>query len=369
MARHGENIYKRRDGRYEGRYVIGRTEKGRTRFGYVYGRQYTDVQRRLMLKKAECFSRGHPDGARELTLSEWVHRWLESEVACMVKESTLQMYCGLARNHLLPFLGGWFLSQVTPMMIRELIVNLQEKGLGAVSIRSVLRLLSSAMRAAQDEGLIRKNPCRKVKPPSVWQKEQRVLTSEEQELLCAELRQPEDLPALLGLYTGMRLGEICALQWSDINWEQQTLTVRQTVQRVPQPRKTSDTSGCKTCLKVGTPKTAHSHRIIPLPEILIERLRTLKRGNRIFLFSDTQRAAEPRTIQRRFQRLTKRLGLGGVHFHTLRHTFATRLLELGVQVKTVSAMLGHASVKTTLDVYAHSIIKQQRIAVNLLAGC
>lgn len=366
MARHGENIYRRRDGRFEGRYVVGKKSDGRTKFGYIYGRQYADVQRRLMIKKVERFNRLYPDDAREQTLSEWLTRWLDSDIAYSVKASTLRIYRGQAQNHVLPSLGGYYLSQVTPTAVHQMLTELEKKGLGPSGIRSALRLLSSAMRAAQEEGLIGRNPCRRIKVMPAGKKEQRVLTAWEQEKIRACVDRA-NLPALMGLYTGMRLGEICALKWTDINWKKKTLTVRRTVQRVTRQR---EPGHGKTCLLVGTPKTEGSYRVIPLPDPLCGKLETLfaERSENEYIFGKASQPAEPRTVQRHFQRLTERLGLRGVHFHTLRHSFATRLLELGIQVKTVSVLLGHTSVKTTLDIYAHSLLDQQRAAIDLLAA-
>ena len=122
---------------------------------------------------------------------------------------------------------------------------------------------------------------------------------------------------------------------------------------------------------IGTPKSTRSRRVLPVPDFILslmkERLNQSARTE--YVFSASAHAADPRTIQRRFHRLAGRLGMEGVHFHTLRHSFATRLLELGVDIKTVSALLGHGSARTTLDFYAHSLIEQQRCAVALLATC
>ena len=124
-------------------------------------------------------------------------------------------------------------------------------------------------------------------------------------------------------------------------------------------------------LMIGAPKSIRSHRVLPVPEFIFDLLKEklCQSAQSDYVFGIAGRAADPRSIQRRFHRMTDRLGIAGAHFHTLRHSFATRLLELGVDIKTVSALLGHGAARTTLDFYAHSLIEQQRSAVALLATC
>ena len=369
MSRRGENIYKRKDGRYEGRYVIGKTQAGKTRFGYVYARQYAEARMLLLQKKAERLHADRPSFAYRGTLADWMEHWMENELLGSVKESSRQTYRNLLTRHLLPRLGGYALTQLTPKVIHSFIEELEASGLAENTIRGVYRLLSSAMRYALDEGVIRKNPCRRIHIQHREHGEQRVLNRSEQEKLRQTADASRDLPALLSLYTGMRLGEICALKWTDIDWEQGTITVRRTVQRIA--GKGPENNGGRTLLMIGTPKSHRSCRVIPVPEFILALLRDMlqRSGGIVYVFGKASAAADPRTIQRRFSRLAKKLGLSGAHFHTLRHTFATRLLELGVDVKTVSALLGHSSARTTLDFYAHSLSEQQRAAVALLSAC
>lgn len=367
MARHGENIYKRRDGRYEGRYVIGKTMDGKTRFGYVYARQYSDVRKSLLDKKAAQLQRGDRPAARRITLAQWVEYWLENDLLGSIQESSYQVYRRQIDRHLLPALGRFDLSELTPGVVYGFVRNLETSGLAASTARGVYRLLAASMRFAQEEGILFKNPCRRIRVQEAEHAEQRVLSRQEQEQLHQLPEAQEDLPTLLGLYTGMRLGEICALKWTDIDWAKQTITVRRTVQRVS--RMHSSGAG-KTLLAIGTPKSRRSQRVLPLPAFLLEKLKKrMAAGTAEYVFGVSNRPAEPRTVQRRFQRLMAGLRIAGAHFHTLRHSFATRLLELGVDVKTVSALLGHSSTRTTLDVYVHSLIDHQRCAMELLAAC
>lgn len=370
MARHGENIYKRKDGRYEGRYVIGKKPNGKTKFGYIFGHQYNEVRERLIEKKAELLSSAEPQVKRNAaTLRKWMTYWMKNELLGSVKESSYQTYLNQLNRHLLPKLGGMRLTELTPGIVHAFVRDLLGSGLSESMVRSVYRLLSAGMRAALDEGVIRKNPCKKLRIDCGERVEQRVLSKNEQKCVEKALMYSNDLSALLAMYSGMRLGEICALKWSDVDFENGAITVRRTVQRL---KKLSDSNGGKTHLMVGSPKSCSSCRTIPVPAFILLKLRKLleeDRGSGEYIFSTTTHPAEPRTIQRRFARIMVKLGLSGVHFHTLRHSFATRLLELGVDVKTVSALLGHGSAKTTLDCYAHSLLDQQRSAMSRLAAC
>ena len=214
--------------------------------------------------------------------------------------------------------------------------------------------------------MIRRNPCRRLRPARSIPAEQRVLGRNEQARLCAEALHCGDLTVLLGLYTGMRLGEICTLKWTDVDWEKREISVRRSIQRIAGGR--SCTNRSRTHLVIGAPKSAGSRRLLPVPEEILSQLRQ-KRGESTseYIFGKGTQAADPRTVQCHFQKLTARMGMPGVHFHTLRHSFATRLLELGADVKTVSVLLGHSSVRTTLDFYAHSLTSQQHRAVEQLA--
>lgn len=210
MARHGENIYKRKDGRYEGRYATGKKSNGTTRFGYVYGMRYTDVKKRLLEKKAEIQQTIHPEAAvRGMTVEKWMRSWLETDLLGGIKASSYLTYQNQMNRHILPCLGRMQMASITPEMVHSFLECLQPKGLGENTVRGIYRLLSAAMRAALDDGIISKNPCRKICVKRGERVQQRVLSREEQKKVEKTLSQGEDLTALFAMYTGLRLGEIC----------------------------------------------------------------------------------------------------------------------------------------------------------------
>ena len=163
----------------------------------------------------------------------------------------------------------------------------------------------------------------------------------------------------------MRLGEVCALKWSDVDFEEKVLTVKRTVQRISLNQKGAATA---TQLMESSPKTENSYRKIPLSKALLIFLKHCQKySGTIYLFSQNDRPLEPRTLRFRFSKLMKKISRQSYKFHSLRHTFATRALELGIDVATISQLLGHASVKLTLDTYAHSLFAQRRKAMEKLA--
>lgn len=366
MARRGENIYKRKDGRYEGRYVIGKTTDGRTKFGYIYGRQYQVVRSALLKKKAALLGNCGEAYSHATTVSRWMEQWLETEHRSCVKQSSYQTYLNAYRNHIKPHMGSVYIHQLTPLLIQDFLDVLADKGLAPGTIKCVYRLLAAGLRSAQEEGLICRTPCRKIRIQHDEYAEQRVLNRDEQASMRRAAVERGNLAALLGMYTGMRLGEICALKWTDIDWKERTISVRRTVQRIACSQR--PTGSPRTKLTIGLPKSVHSCRVLPVPEFLLDLLKKAMEGNSsYYIFGVEERPAEPRTIQRQFQRLAQTNQICGVHFHTLRHSFATRLLELGTDVKTVSELLGHSSTCITLDFYAHSLSDDQRKAVEMLA--
>ena len=193
MPRHGENIYKRRDGRYEGRYVIGKTSIGKTRFGYIYGYQYAAVRNQLLQKKAEQLKKQN-DNITDCTLllKDLLQHWLENEVIGRVQQSSYQTYVRQINAHLLPKLGSLTLSEISSSVIYQFVAQLEASSMAYNSIKSVVRLLNAPLRYAQEMGYISQNPCRKIKIQPKEIIEQRVLSRLEQDKLRKDRKYREN---------------------------------------------------------------------------------------------------------------------------------------------------------------------------------
>lgn len=359
MCRRGENIYKRKDGRWEGRYAKGRKANGALKYGYVYGKSYSIVRRELLMLKSDyqrqCQWQSHYHG----TSRQWIQSWLLEEVQERVKLSTFASYQHKLQTYVLPSIGELPLQQVTRDCLQQLIKKWQRQ-LSPATILVLYRILSKCMKHAVAQQVLLINPCEGLVLPKREVKPVHALTRREQaQLEMAAQQDGVGLPALLALHTGLRMGELAALQWKQIDFEAQTIRITHTYQRVPLPSATSQTQ-----LLYTPAKTASSVRLVPFSKRVKQWLRQWKQTHEgAFIFSRGGKPMEPRLLTYHFQQLRERARLPHIHFHQLRHTFATRCMEITGDVAAISAMLGHASAKTTLDIYTDALMDQRHAVI------
>ena len=297
--------------------------------------------------------------------------WFES-IKLQTKESTQNKYYNLLIQYILPLYGEQKLENITYDVVESYSSFLLTAGgktgdgLSPKTVNDVMMILRSILRFAMRKGMY--VPCdgssvqvkRAAKPI-------RVLSQYEQEQLCKHiLAEPEGhkIGILICLFTGLRVGEICALRWEDVSFEEQTIHVHHTLQRLQ--NKSND--GTKTKIVITTPKSASSIRTIPIPDELLAILAAYQKSPTGFLLTNNEKEfVEPRTMQNQFKYLLKESGIEEVNFHVLRHTFATRCIEVGFDVKSLSEILGHASVNITMNRYVHPTLEMKKENMKKLA--
>ncbi len=344
MARRGENIYKRKDGRYEGRYIKGYNANGKAIYGYIYSKSYSDVKEKTTMLKS---TKKYIGVGSSMKLSEWFDIWLDSETD--IKKTTKSVYEGHIRNHILPELGNKQLKKITTEDLQKFVSGLD---LSPSTVKLVFSILKSALKSAEEKGYV-SDTWSNVKLPKKKKSEIAILTISEQKKLENVLSKNNDIGILICLYTGLRIGEICALKWEDINLEKSLIHVRTTQARI------------NGKIEFISPKSKSSERTVPIPDFLRNELSD-KAKNSEFLISKHGSYVDVRTYRRRFKKLLKKAGLSDIKFHALRHTFATRALEVGMEYKTLSEILGHSSVAFTMDVYVHSLEEHKKSQMNKL---
>ena len=341
MPRRGENIFKRKDGRWEARYVKEITVDGKKKYGSVYADNYKDVkakQQQYLLHPAKIVC-----NSMNLSVHVMTVEWLNS-IKNQVKPNTYQKYESVCKNHVIDEIGSMLVKMISNYTIINFTNRLKEKSLSAKSINDILIVLGLVFKYAEEEYEISTPRIRYIKEDK---KDMRVLSVEEQLQLTTYLNSHVDiykLGILIALYTGIRVGELCALQWEDITDEY--IQINKTMTRIK-----SDNG--KTEIKIGTPKSDSSKRLIPTPQSLLPLIKQFKSDGYI-LSTVKLDYTEPRLMQIKFEKMITEAGLDKTNFHALRHTFATRCVEAGVDVKTLSEILGHSDVKTTLNRYVHS---------------
>ena len=367
------NLRKRKDGRWEGRYTAGRDpETGKAIYKSVLGK--TQAEAKAKLKQAIEEAKGL-DAAKvgRYTVGQWVEVWFEHYAKVKVRPSSHQTYRGYIDNHIKPSIGKIPLEKLTSLELQKLYKKLleggrveriesrkQSKGLSAKTVRNIHQIISSAMKLAQEQKLIASNPAEGCALPRMGHQEMKTLPVEQ---LHSFLREAKDSGVFelyyLELATGLRRGELLGLKWEDIDLERGDLRVRRQIARINGE-------------VVEAPlKTKNAYRTLPLAEdtvsILLEQKKKVAGSPWVFP-SSTGGPISPDSVLHMLHRVLKRAGLPRIRFHDLRHTFATLALQNGVDVKTVSGMLGHFSAGFTLDTYAHVTTASQRQAAKTMGS-
>lgn len=354
------NIYKRKDGRYEGRIPFGRDDSGNLKYKYLYSKNLAALKEKML--NAYTSSEKYSPVICTKKLSELCFEWLQS-AELRVKESSYYCYEKLVNKYILAYFKNIKYFDLNTQKINGFIEFLlkqggrNQKGLSPKTVRDIIVAMRSVAKyAGQEYGY--RNPMNNISMPKIEKSDIEILNKYERSRLQSYLQNnltSTNLGILLTMYSGMRIGEVCALKWEDINLKNGVIHVSKTVQRIKNSDETS-----KTKVVVGSPKSITSERDIPIPKFLVELLKNFSVNKNGFIMSNTSRPIEPRTIQNRFKSVIKKCGIRSVNFHLLRHTYATVCIENGIDPKTVSELLGHASVNITLNRYVHSNIELKK---------
>ncbi len=303
---------------------------------------------------------------KAVSLGELCEQWQRS-VKPAVKPSTYACYLTMIEKHIRGELGEVQVSALTNRRVMDFINGRQKQGLSAGTVRLLLFLLKRVVQAGEEMG-VRPAETLYLKLPRQAGKRKEIMEWEDfHKMVCCLLnsRKSFDLGLLISLGTGIRVGELCGIRWEDIDLDAGVLKIRRTVSRIRNVNEAqTEAVGGKTILQIGTPKTGSSVRDIPLPRFLTERLRERFYERRFspqtYVLTGSGRVMEPRSVQRRFKNLLKRCGIRPVSVHSLRHSFASRWIEQGFDSKALSEILGHSSVKITMDIYVHSTMNQKK---------
>jgi integrase len=370
MPRRGENIHKRKDGRWEARYKKGIDAKGKTIYGSLYAGTYREVKAKLQFKLQDIAS-AFVSAKEHYTFSEAACLWLKNS-QLHLKGASAYRYENLLNSHILPTLGDQYIDQITGTDINAFLATKlvcgRIDGTGGLSpsyVRSIMLVIKAVFSYAAENRMCIPLQSR-INKPQIIAKELPVLTQSDQKLLentCLTQINETKAGVLLSLYAGLRIGEICALEWEDLDFENRLIHVRKTVSRISGSGKNME----RSTLVITRPKTAASFRDIPICSWLIPTLQQLYAMRcSSFVASSHDAFVSPRTFDYRYHKLLRAAGVQSINYHALRHTFATRCIESGMDVKTLSELLGHTDASVTLNTYVHSSIERKRTQLELL---
>lgn len=289
--------------------------------------------------------------------------WLSSKKN-EVKESTYLKYAMMIETYISSLLGNLNFKKIKNSDIKSFFENKKINGLSESVKNNLFIILNASINYGISKKYRRKFTLEKLQFKKV-KNEITYFTKKEQELLVDYLIKNmnlRNLSILLGISLGIRIGEICALKWNCIDFQNNTISINLTAQRIKNLDKNSKS---KTKLVVDVPKTESSIRVIPIPKKLIPILKEYKQDDNYYIFTNNSLTPkDPRALEKYFASILKRIGIKQLNFHSLRHTFATRLREQKVDIKVISELLGHSDWKITQSIYVHASLDYKRTSVD-----
>ena len=309
---------------------------------------------------------------RKILYKDWIYEWL-IEKKDYIKESTYANYSNNIFNHIIPKLGNYHLNQINHKIIQDFLLELSKNGrkdntggLSEKTIKDITIIVKGSIKKAINENKIKYIELSFNYPKDSKDKSIYILTKHEQNKITNYVLNnctSKNIGLLISLYSGIRIGELCALQWKDVDFKNNKLTISKTIQRIYIKDKDNNISK----IIVSTPKTKNANREIPINKDFLEILKKLKSEKDNYILSNTSKYVEPRTYRKHFNKVLRELKIKQFNFHSLRHTFATNCISLGCDYKTVSELLGHANVNITLNLYVHPRYSQKKKCIDLIS--
>ena len=309
--------------------------------------------------------------SKKILYKDWIYAWL-LEKKEYIKESTYANYSNNIFNHIIPKLGNYYLNELNHKIIQDFLLELSKNGrkdnnggLAEKTIKDITIIIKGSIKKGINEDKIKHIELTFNYPKDNTEKKLYVLTKREQNRITNYVLKninSRNIGLLISLYSGIRIGELCALRWEDVDFKKSCLTINKTIQRIYIKDKDKNISK----VIITTPKTKNANREIPINKDFLEILKKVKSDKKHYILTGNDKYIEPRTYRKYFNKVLDKLKIKHFNFHSLRHTFATNCISLGVDYKTVSELLGHANVNITLNLYVHPRYSQKKKCIDLV---